>query len=53
MVKDLRLTIELVPKSSWCNIVRKIVSKSSWDDILKKLELNIIIGVGVVVPKDA
>jgi len=36
MVKKLKLTIELVPKTSWCNNVRKIVSKSSWNEIRQK-----------------
>jgi hypothetical protein len=34
--KELKLTIELVPETSWCNNVRNTVSKSVWDNIRKK-----------------
>jgi len=33
---QLKLTIELVPKTSWCNNVRKVVSKKVWDNIRRK-----------------
>lgn len=34
--KELKLTIELVPETSWCNNIRNTVSKSVWDHIRKK-----------------
>ena len=37
--KDLKLTIELVPKTSWYSNVRSNVSKNKWDKIRKKAYL--------------
>ena len=33
--KELKLTIELVPETSWGNNIRKCVSQSNWDKIRK------------------
>lgn len=37
MIQQLRLTIELVPKTSWCDNMRKAVSKADWDRIRKEV----------------
>ena len=36
MTKPLKLTIELVPRTSWYNNMRKVVSRSTWDKIRRK-----------------
>src|SRR5258708_31337818 len=36
MVRDLKLTIELVPQTSWYSNLRKVLSQSEWDKIRTK-----------------
>ena len=36
----MKLTIELVPKTSWYSNVRSNVSRSQWDKLRKKCYLN-------------
>lgn len=36
-MKDLRLSIELVPQSCWFSNVRSVVSKTQWDKIRKQV----------------
>lgn len=36
MAKDLKLTIELVPQTSWYSNLRKVLPQSEWDKIRKK-----------------
>jgi len=36
MMKELKLTIELVPSTSWYNNLRSVLPKSVWDKIRKK-----------------
>lgn len=37
MNDTLKLTIELVPRTSWYNNMRKVVSKATWDTIRKQV----------------
>jgi len=37
MVSDLRLTIELVPATSWYNNMRKVVPRAEWDKIRRSV----------------
>lgn len=38
--KELKLTIELVPATSWYDNLRKVLPKSEWDKIRKKIYAN-------------
>jgi hypothetical protein len=37
MEKSLRLTIELVPKTSWYNNMRKVIPQKAWDKLRKSV----------------